>query len=103
MSTRYLDIEKENHGEFYALILLSIVGMMGMACGTDLIMLFISLELMAISTYVLVGFLRRDRRSNEASLKYLLLGAFSSGIFAYGLSLLYGLSGSTNLIKVEVV
>jgi NADH-quinone oxidoreductase subunit N len=60
-------------------------------------MLFISLELMAISTYVLVGFLRRDKRSNEASLKYLLLGAFSSGIFAYGLSLLYGLSGSTNL------
>src|SRR5208337_4800681 len=55
------------------------------------------LELMAISTYVLVGFLRRDRRSNEAALKYLLLGAFSSGIFAYGLSLLYGLSGSTNL------
>jgi NADH-quinone oxidoreductase subunit N len=52
---------------------------------------------MAISTYVLVGFLRRDRRSNEAALKYLLLGAFSSGIFAYGLSLLYGIAGSTNL------
>ena len=52
---------------------------------------------MAISTYVLVGFLRRDRRSNEAALKYLLLGAFSSGIFAYGLSLLYGLTDSTNL------
>ena len=60
-------------------------------------LLFIGLELMAISTYVLVGFLRRDRRSNEAALKYLLLGAFSRGIFAYGLSLLYGLSGSTNL------
>jgi len=100
MSTRYLDVEKENHGEFYALILLSMVGMMGMACGTDLIMLFISLELMAISTYVLVGFLRRDRRSNEASLKYLLLGAFSSGIFAYGLSLLYGLTGSTRLPQI---
>ena len=97
MSVRYLEIENENHGEFYALILLSVIGMMGMAMGTDLIMLFISLELMAISTYVLVGFLRRDKRSNEASLKYLLLGAFSSGIFAYGLSLLYGLAGSTNL------
>src|SRR5437016_8797658 len=56
---------------------------------------------MAISTYVLVGFLRRDRRSNEASLKYLLLGAFSSGIFAYGLSLLYGLTGSTNLVIIR--
>ena len=97
MSARYLEIEKESHGEFYALILLSVIGMMGMAIGMDLVMLFISLELMAISTYVLVGFLRRDKRSNEASLKYLLLGAFSSGIFAYGLSLLYGLSGSTNL------
>jgi len=97
MSVRYLEIEKENHGEFYALILLSVIGMMGMAIGMDLIMLFISLELMAISTYILVGFLRRDKRSNEASLKYLLLGAFSSGIFAYGLSLLYGLAGSTNL------
>jgi NADH-quinone oxidoreductase subunit N len=71
-----------------------------MACGTDLIVLFISLELMAISTYVLVGFLRGDRRSNEASLKYLLLGAFSSGIFAYGLSLLYGLTGSTRLPQI---
>ncbi|MBZ5645896.1 MAG: NADH-quinone oxidoreductase subunit N [Acidobacteriia bacterium] len=97
MSVRYLEIENESHGEFYALILLSVIGMMGMAMGMDLIMLFISLELMALSTYVLVGFLRRDKRSNEASLKYLLLGAFSSGIFAYGLSLLYGLSGSTNL------
>jgi NADH-quinone oxidoreductase subunit N len=55
---------------------------------------------MAISTYVLVGFLRRDQRSNEAALKYMLLGAFSSGIFAYGLSLIYGLTGSTNLIVI---
>ena len=71
--------------------------MMCMACGNDIVLLFIGLELMAISTYVLVGFLRRDRRSNEAALKYLLLGAFSSGIFAYGLSLFYGLTGTTNL------
>ena len=97
MSVRYLELERENHGEFYALILFSVVGMMCMACGFDVVLLFIGLELMAISTYVLVGFLRRDKRSNEAALKYLLLGAFSSGIFAYGLSLLYGLSGSTNI------
>ena len=97
MSVRYLDVEDEHHGEYYALLLLSVVGMMCMAAGIDIVLLFIGLELMAISTYVLVGFLRRDRRSNEAALKYLLLGAFSSGIFAYGLSLFYGLSGGTNL------
>ncbi len=98
MSVRYLDLEGEQHGEYYSLILLSVVGMMCMAAGIDIVLLFIGLELMAISIYILVGFLRRDRRSNEAALKYLLLGAFSSGIFAYGLSLLYGLSGTTNLL-----
>jgi len=97
MSSRYLETEHENHGEYYSLMLLSVAGMMCMAAGYDIVLIFIGLELMAISTYVLVGFLRRDRRSNEAALKYLLLGAFSSGIFAYGLSLLYGLTGSTNL------
>ncbi len=97
MSVKYLEIEQEDHGEFYALMLFSNIGMMCMAAGMDIVLLFIGLELMAISTYVLVGFLRRDRRSNEAALKYLLLGAFSSGIFAYGLSLVYGLTGSTNL------
>ncbi len=101
MSVHYLDVEDEHHGEYYALLLLSVVGMMCMAAGIDIVLIFIGLELMAISTYVLVGFLRRDRRSNEAALKYLLLGAFSSGIFAYGLSLLYGLSGSTNLVVIQ--
>jgi NADH-quinone oxidoreductase subunit N len=100
-SVRYLEIENEHHGEYYSLILFSVVGMMCMAAGIDIVLLFIGLELMALSIYVLVGFLRRDRRSNEAALKYLLLGAFSSGIFAYGLSLLYGLSGSTNLGTIQ--
>ena len=100
MSMHYLEVEHENHGEFYALMLFSIVGMMCMAAGYDIVLIFIGLELMAISTYVLVGFLRRDKRSNEAALKYLLLGAFSSGIFAYGLSLFYGLTGSTNLGRI---
>src|SRR5246500_3714644 len=100
MSVSYLEIERENHGEYYALLLFSVVGMMCMASGFDIVLIFIGLELMAISTYVLVGFLRRDQRSNEAALKYMLLGAFSSGIFAYGLSLLYGLTGSTNLVTI---
>ena len=101
MSVSYLETENENHGEYYALMLLSVAGMMCMAAGFDIVLIFIGLELMAISTYVLVGFLRRDRRSNEAALKYLLLGAFSSGIFAYGLSLIYGLTGSTNLFQIH--
>jgi len=69
MSVRYLETEHENHGEYYALMLLSVAGMMCLAVGFDIVLIFIGLELMAISTYVLVGFLRRDRRSNEAALK----------------------------------
>ncbi|MGB9403662.1 MAG: NADH-quinone oxidoreductase subunit N [Candidatus Acidiferrales bacterium] len=97
LSVRYLEIEHEHHGEYYALMLFSAVGMMFLACGDDLVTLFVALETMAISFYVLSGFLRRDRRSNEGALKYVLLGAFSSGILAYGFSLLYGIAGSTNL------
>ena len=100
MSMRYLDIEREHHGEYYALILFATMGMMFMASGTDLVTLYIGLETMAIATYVLVGFLRGSQRSNEASLKYFLLGAFSSGVLLYGMSLLYGLSGSTELKDV---
>lgn len=100
ISIKYLEIERENHGEFYALLLFAVIGMMCLAAGYDLVLIFISLELMAISTYILVGFLRSNRRSNEAALKYLLLGAFSSAILAYGLSLFYGLAGSTNLGEV---
>ena len=103
LSVRYLEIEDEHHGEYYALMLFSTVGMMFLACGNDLITLFIALETMALSFYVLSGFLRRDRRSNEGALKYVLLGAFSSGILAYGFSLLYGISGSTNLNTIATV
>jgi NADH-quinone oxidoreductase subunit N len=100
LSIRYLEIEGENHGEFYALMLLATIGMMFMVEGVDLIVQFIGLETMALSFYVLAGFLRRERRSNEAALKYLLLGAFSSGILAYGFSILYGLAASTNLVDI---
>jgi NADH-quinone oxidoreductase subunit N len=100
LSVRYLEEEGEQHGEYYALILFSVVGMMFMASGVDLLSLFIALELMAISVYILVGYLRRDKRSNEAAMKYFLLGAFSSGILLYGISMVYGLTGSTNLAKI---
>ena len=100
ISTRYLDIEGEQHGEYYALILFATVGMMFLACGYDLIVLYISLELMALTFYVLVAFTKREKRSNEAAMKYFLLGAFSSGILLYGMSLLYGIAGSTNLGQI---
>ncbi len=101
ISVRYLEIEKAHHGEYYALLLLAAVGMMALAAGTDLIVLFIALELMALSEYVLTGFLRRSRRSNEAAVKFLLLGAFSSGLLLYGMSLLYGIAGSTKLSVIS--
>ena len=97
ISLRYLDVEGEQRGEYYALVLFATVGMMFLACGYDLIALFISLELMALTFYVLVGFTKRERRSNEAGMKYFLLGAFSSGVLLYGMSILFGVAGSTNL------
>ena len=97
ISVRYLEIEEAHFGEYYALLLFSVVGMMFMASGRDLIVLFISLELMALCEYVLTGFLRGNRRSNEAAMKFFLLGAFSSGLLLYGMSLLYGIGNSTNL------
>src|SRR6059058_3391700 len=97
ISMRYLDIEREQHGEYYALILFATVGMMFLGVGYDLISLYVSLELMALTFYVLVAFTKRERRSNEAGMKYFLLGAFSSGILLYGMSLVYGVTGSTNL------
>jgi NADH-quinone oxidoreductase subunit N len=100
ISTRYLDIEGEQHGEYYALVLFATVGMMFLACGYDLISLYISLELMALTFYVLVAFTKREKRSNEAAMKYFLLGAFSSGILLYGMSMLYGVAGSTNLGEI---
>jgi NADH-quinone oxidoreductase subunit N len=97
IAMRYLDIEREQHGEYYALILFATVGMMFLGSGYDLISLYIALELMAVTFYVLVAFTKRQKRSNEAGMKYFLLGAFSSGILIYGMSLLYGVTGSTNL------
>ena len=100
LSIRFLDIEAEQRGEFYALMCFATVGMLFLACGYDLLSLYVSLELMSLSVYVLVGYLKSSRASNEAALKYFLLGAFSSGVLLYGMSLLYGLTGTTNLGRI---
>ena len=82
---------------YYSLILLSTIGMVLVAYSTDLVMLFVAWELMSIPTYVLAGFMKRSPSSNEAALKYFLFGALSSAIIVYGISLSYGLTGSTNI------
>jgi NADH-quinone oxidoreductase subunit N len=105
MSARYLGTEAVRSGEYYFLVLCATLGMMFLASGIDLVTIFIGLETMAIAFYVLAGFVRRNRRSNEAAIKYFLLGAFSLGLLLYGMSLLYGLTGSTELrtIATELV
>jgi NADH-quinone oxidoreductase subunit N len=85
VSINYLKIEDIHRGEYYALMLFATSGMMMMASAGDLITLYLGLELMALSVYILAGFIRRDNRSNEAAIKYLVLGAFSSGIMLYGM------------------
>ena len=100
VSLRYLDDESAHYGEYYALLFFATLGMMFMAGGGDLITIYLGLELMSLSTYVLAGFIRRDVTSTEAAVKYFLMGAFTSGIMLYGLALIYGLTGSTNLAAV---
>jgi len=97
MSVRYLEIEGVSPGEYYFLILCATLGMMIMAGGIDLIAIFIGLETMAVSFYILAGFIKPNQRSNEAAVKYFLLGAFSLGVLLYGMSFMYGMSGSTGL------
>jgi NADH-quinone oxidoreductase subunit N len=95
-SADYVDKFPRFQGEYYALILLATLGMMLMAATADLISLYISLELTSISLYVLVSFLK-DRKSTEASLKYLLLGAVASAVLLYGMALVFGVTGQTQL------
>ena len=95
ISTKYLEDYGKNLGEYYALLLFATVGMMLMAASAHLIMLFLGLEVMSIAVYVLAGLFREDARSNEASLKYLILGSFSSGFLLFGMAMLYGAAGGT--------
>ncbi|HTW87278.1 MAG TPA: NADH-quinone oxidoreductase subunit N [Candidatus Binataceae bacterium] len=97
MSIEYVPVMGLSAAEYYALILFATLGMMLMAAGADLIVIFIGFEIMSISVYVLAGFLRRNLKSNEAALKYFMLGAFSTAFLLYGIALVYGATGTIKL------
>ncbi|MEO8028747.1 MAG: NADH-quinone oxidoreductase subunit N, partial [Bryobacteraceae bacterium] len=100
-SAAYLKRENANTGEYWGLILFSITGQCIMVTANELIMIFIGLEISSIATYILAGYLRDDRRNNEAALKYFLLGSFATAFFLYGISWIYGLTGFTNLTEIR--
>lgn len=100
LSSRYLEEGRYRAGEYYSLLLLATTGMMLMVSGFTLLSIWISLELMALSSYVLAGYFKREEKSNEAALKYFILGALSSGILLYGISLLYGATGVIQLAEL---
>ena len=100
LSMDYIRREGQEAGEFYILVLLSALGMMLMASAGDLIIVFLGLETMSIALYVLTGFFRHRLEAGEASLKYFLMGAFASAFFLYGIALIFGATGSTNLDRI---
>lgn len=102
LSMSYLKEEKIDLAEYYAFVLLALAGMMIMVSGADLLVIYLGLELMSITLYIMVGFKRFEARSIEASAKYFVLGAFSSGILLYGISLLFGMTGSTRLAEISI-
>jgi len=97
LSLAYLKAERLSIGEYYGFILLALAGMMVMVSGADLLTIYLGTELMSLSLYVMAGLKRTEARSLEASAKYFVLGAFSSGVLLYGISLLFGVAGSTRL------
>ncbi len=100
-SYQYLDRERANTGDYWALILFSITGQCVMSAANELIMIFIGLEISSIATYILAGFLRDDKRNNEAALKYFLLGSFATAFLLYGIAWIYGITGTTNLSAIR--
>lgn len=100
MSIRFLREEGFEFGEYYVLILLATVGMMLMAAATDLLIVFLGLETFSLALYILAGFFRTQPKSVESSLKYFLLGAFSTGFLLYGIAFIYGATGTTNLKEI---
>ena len=103
LSVEYNEREGIRAGEYYALILFCTVGMILLASSTDMIMIFLGIEIVSICLYVLAGIRRNNLRSNEAALKYFLLGAFATGFLLYGMTMVYGSTGSTNLFKIAEV
>ncbi|UZJ38480.1 NADH-quinone oxidoreductase subunit N [Prosthecochloris sp. SCSIO W1103] len=103
MSSDELNNRASGVGEYYVLVVGMVIGMVMMASSTDLVMIFVSMELVSFSAYVLTGYLKREQRSTEASLKYLVYGAVSSGLMIYGFSILYGLTGETNISEISSV
>jgi len=103
LSFSYLNREQAQSGEYYTLILFSLVGQCLLAASADLIMVFIGLEISSIATYILAGFLRDDRRNNEAALKYFLLGSLATAFLLYGIAWTYGLTESTNFDQIQRV
>jgi NADH-quinone oxidoreductase subunit N len=100
-SYSFLARQDAETSEFHALLLFSIAGQCLMAAANDLIIVFIGLEISSIASYVLAGYLRDDKRSNESALKYFLLGSFATGFFLYGVAIVYGCTGSVNLTAVR--
>lgn len=99
----FLRQRKAEGGEFYSLLLLSLVGQSLMAASNELIMVFIGIEISSIASYVLAGYLRDDSRSNESALKYFLLGSFATAFLLYGISWIYGLTGTTNFREISAI
>ncbi|MFP5328433.1 MAG: NADH-quinone oxidoreductase subunit N [Acidimicrobiia bacterium] len=97
MSSRYIEEGDYHQGEYYFLLLSSTLGMTVMASSRDLISIFVALELLSIPAYLLAGWRKRDLKSNEASLKYYLLGVLTTGVMLYGMSLIFGVTGETSL------
>src|SRR5262250_853811 len=100
-SYEYMAVERISAGEYYALILFGTVGMCLMSSAMELVLIFIALEISSISTYVLAGVRRKEASSSESSLKYFLLGSFATAFFLYGVALMFGASGSTNLDQIS--
>jgi NADH-quinone oxidoreductase subunit N len=99
-SFEYLEVQRIRSGEYYALVLLGTVGMMLMSSAVELVLIFIALEISSISTYILAGMRRRAAESAESSLKYFLLGSFATAFFLYGVALIFGATGTTNVYGI---